>query len=213
MENNIEIFNNSKFGSIRAIEKDGKVWFVGIDVAEVLGYRNPRKTISTKIKGEHKISMQIQTNGGKQLANCIDEYSVILLVNDSKICSENTKKEFIDFLYKEKLIKSNIVFAQRKEVKFIELLEEFLSEYNIKGIKQYPVFNYRIDYYIPELKLAIEYDENDHKHYTYENQELRQLKIENELNCKFIRLSDSVSDIKNIAKVSKHLKDMEVKNE
>ena len=98
-----------------------------------------------------------------------------------------------------------IVLSKRKEVSFIEQLEEFLSEYNIKGIKQYPILNYRIDYYIPELKLAIEYDENNHNSYSYEAQEGRQKQIEKELGCKFVRLSDNCSDLKNIAKVSKYI--------
>lgn len=72
---------------------------------------------------------------------------------------------------------------------------------DIKGIRQYPILSYRIDYYIPSLKLAIEYDEGDHKYYTYENQELRQKNIENELKCTFIRLSDSNSNLYNIGLV------------
>lgn len=98
-----------------------------------------------------------------------------------------------------------IVLSERKEIGFIKQLEEFLSEYNIKGIKQYPILNYRIDYYIPELKLAIEYDENNHNSYSYDKQEGRQKQIEKELGCKFIRLSDNCSDLKNIAKVSKYI--------
>lgn len=60
---------------------------------------------------------------------------------------------------------------------------------------------YYIDCYIPALNLAIEYDEGDHKYYTYENQELRQKNIENELKCTFIRLSDSNSNLYNIGLV------------
>lgn len=80
-----------------------------------------------------------------------------------------------------------------------------MKEYNIKGINQYSILGYRIDYYIPKLKLAIEYDENNHSGYSYETQEGRQKQIEKELGCKFIRLSDNCSDLKNIAKVSKYI--------
>ena len=54
------------------------------------------------------------------------------------------------------------------------------------------------DYYIPNLNIAIEYDENDHKNYTYEQQEGRQKKIEKELGCRFIRISDKNTDEFNI---------------
>lgn len=72
-----------------------------------------------------------------------------------------------------------------------------------RGMKQYDVLNYKIDYYIPVLKLAIEYDENDHKDYTYNKQELRQKDIENKLGCSFIRLSDKNTDIYNLGKIAR----------
>lgn len=100
MENNIEIFNNSKFGSIRAIEKDGKAWFVGIDVAEALGYRNPRKTISTKIKGVHKGVTTADTPGGKQQVTIIDEPALYKLAFSSKL---DSAEEFTDWVVSDVL--------------------------------------------------------------------------------------------------------------
>ena len=41
--NQMEIFKNPEFGSIRTFEQDGKVLFCGTDVATALGYANPRK--------------------------------------------------------------------------------------------------------------------------------------------------------------------------
>ena len=43
--NQIEIFNNQEFGSIRVIEENGKYLFSGTDVAAALGYSNPRDAI------------------------------------------------------------------------------------------------------------------------------------------------------------------------
>ena len=71
----------------------------------------------------------------------------------------------------------------------------------IAGIPQYPILNYRIDYYIPNLKIAIEYDENNHKNYSYEAQEGRQKEIEKELGCRFIRVSDKQSYFENVKTV------------
>jgi very-short-patch-repair endonuclease len=65
--------------------------------------------------------------------------------------------------------------------------------------------SYRIDYYIKDLNIAIEYDENEHKNYTYEQQELRQAEIEKELGCRFIRVSDKNSDEYNIGLIIKEL--------
>lgn len=38
--NNLQIFNSPDFGQIRTIQKNGEPWFVGKDVAEILGYQN-----------------------------------------------------------------------------------------------------------------------------------------------------------------------------
>ena len=43
--NQMEIFKNPEFGSIRTFEQDGKVLFCGTDVATALGYANPRKAV------------------------------------------------------------------------------------------------------------------------------------------------------------------------
>ena len=52
---------------------------------------------------------------------------------------------------------------------------------------------YRIDIYLLDYNIAIEYDENNHKYYTYEKQELREENIKEKLNCKFIRVTDEYS--------------------
>ena len=62
-----------------------------------------------------------------------------------------------------------------------------------------------IDYYISNLNIAIEYDENGHKNYSHEAQEGRQKKIEKELGCRFIRVSDKNSDEYNIGLVIKEI--------
>ena len=73
--------------------------------------------------------------------------------------------------------------------------------------RQYPLFGgkYRIDAYIEELNIAIEYDENAHSNYPYEKEEGRQKEIEKELGCKFIRVSENNSDEYNIGYVFKEL--------
>ena len=110
------------------------------------------------------------------------------------------KKEDIEFIYLNK----------RKETNFIEKLEKTLKQLNIStGKCQYYVNidghrNY-IDYYISELSIAIEYDENDHKGYSYKTHERRQKHIEEKLNCTFIRVSDKNDEDYNINYVIKNI--------
>lgn len=138
--------------------------------------------------------------------------------NKCYICTVNGVKMLIDNFrnYKNKfqLMKwyeshtnrnDNIILYERKEIEFINALEKVLFQMSIAGIRQYSVLQYHIDYYIPSIKLAIEYDENDHKNYTYEKQELRQKEIEKELGCNFCRLSDNNDNYYNIGLVIKEI--------
>ena len=45
MENNVINFENAEFGSIRTVVIDGEPWFVGKDVAKILGYANLSEAI------------------------------------------------------------------------------------------------------------------------------------------------------------------------
>lgn len=95
----------------------------------------------------------------------------------------------------KKIFNSKVLYVQNniynKEIRFRERLGKILNQLNIVYEFQYKVLNYRIDIYLPLLNIAIEYDENNHKYYTYKQHNDRQAKIENKLGCKFIRVSDS----------------------
>ena len=93
----------------------------------------------------------------------------------------------------------------RKEILFFDKLELVLKGMGLKIDRQYRVGKYRIDGYISELNIAIEYDENNHKNYSYEAQEERQKKIEKILNCQFIRVHDGINDYENIGLVIKQM--------
>ena len=43
--NELTVFQNQEFGRMRTTEIDGKVWFVGKDVARALGNKNPQEAI------------------------------------------------------------------------------------------------------------------------------------------------------------------------
>jgi len=69
-----------------------------------------------------------------------------------------------------------------------EIIDNLFSKFKV--IPQYSVLGgkYNIDWYIPELKLAIEFDEMHHRVINNEQMDLeRQNEIEVELGCKFAR--------------------------
>ena len=52
MDNKLKIFENKEFGSVRVIEIDNEPWFVGKDVAEILGYKDVNRAVKQHIDKE-----------------------------------------------------------------------------------------------------------------------------------------------------------------
>lgn len=122
-------------------------------------------------------------------------------INIAFLLTEND----ISIKLKQEIGLNKVNLNNRKEIIFLNQLEETLKPFNIKGIRQYQILNYRIDFYIPTLNIAIEYDENNHQYYTYNQQEGRQKEIEEKLKCKFIRVTDFYSNEYNIGYVIKNI--------
>lgn len=47
--NELKVFTNDKFGTIRTVELEGTAYFVGKDLAEILGYSNINKAIQVHV--------------------------------------------------------------------------------------------------------------------------------------------------------------------
>lgn len=50
----ITVFASDKFGDVRIVQIGSEAWFVGKDVAEILGYQNPNKAIQDHVDSEDK---------------------------------------------------------------------------------------------------------------------------------------------------------------
>ena len=83
--NQMEIFKNPEFGSIRVIEENGKYLFCGSDVAKALGYARPNDAVSRHCRATVKRSSPI--SGKLQEINFISEGDVYRLIVHSKLPS------------------------------------------------------------------------------------------------------------------------------
>ena len=83
--NQMEIFKNPEFGSIRTFEQNGEVLFCGKDVAQALGYRRPADAIAAHCKGV--CVLPTPSNGGIQQMKFIPEGDVYRLIVHSKLPS------------------------------------------------------------------------------------------------------------------------------
>lgn len=204
-QSKIQLFTNEELDmKVRVVEINGEPWLVGKDVAEVLGYARPTKAIQDHVDDEDKRSIKIADSVGRfQNAPVINERGVYCLLQRSRL-SNIQKQELLSSLN----LKEKFILTSRKEIEFIDQLEETLKPFNLIGIRQYKINSYRIDYYIPSLNLAIEYDENDHRGYSYEAHEGRQKEIEDTLKCRFIRVTDDNTNNFNIGLVLKEMFNM-----
>ena len=97
--NDLMVFNNVEFGEIRSIQVDGKIYFVGSDVAKALGYARPRDAIRNHCKGALKWS--VPTNGGNQEMSIITEGDIYRLIIKSKLPSA---ERFESWVFDEVLV-------------------------------------------------------------------------------------------------------------
>ena len=88
--NELQIFQNEEFGTIRTIEQDGAPWFVGKDVADALGYSNTADAIQKHVDDEDKLTSQIAIAGQNRNVTVINESGLYSLVLSSKL--PNAKK-------------------------------------------------------------------------------------------------------------------------
>ena len=54
MKNTLQVFENKEFGSVRTVVINNEPWFVGKDVAEILGYSNTNKAVQVHVDSEDK---------------------------------------------------------------------------------------------------------------------------------------------------------------
>ena len=83
MINELQIFNNPEFGTIRTLTIDDKTLFCANDVAKALGYARPADAISAHCKGS--VKHRVLTNGGPQLMTFIPESDLYRLTFKSKL--------------------------------------------------------------------------------------------------------------------------------
>ena len=97
----MEVFKNDEFGSVRALVINDEPWFVGKDVAEVLGYEDTKKAIKSHVEKEDRWGGKTDTPyvidslGRKQYPTLINESGLYSLIISSKLESAKKFKHWV----------------------------------------------------------------------------------------------------------------------
>lgn len=93
-KNELQMFNFENH-EVRTLLIDGEPYFVGKDVANVLGYSNPRDALSKHVDSEDKGVAKCDTLGGEQNLTIINESGVYALIFGSKLPSAKQFKHWV----------------------------------------------------------------------------------------------------------------------
>ena len=93
--NDIQIFSSPEFGDIRTLDQNGEPWFVGKDVAQALGYSNPRDALAKHVDGQDRGVANCDTPSGEQQMTIINESGLYSLIFSSKLESAMRFKRWV----------------------------------------------------------------------------------------------------------------------
>nr|MDY5755912.1 BRO family protein [Eubacteriales bacterium] len=93
--NELKVFDNPEFVKIRTVDIDNEPWFVGKDVASILGYKDTVNALKAHVDDEDKRGWQITTPFGTQQMTIINESGLYALVLSSKLPTAKAFKRWI----------------------------------------------------------------------------------------------------------------------
>lgn len=94
--NELKIFENPDFGEVRTMEIDGEPYFVGKDVAEILGYAKPENALNTHVDGDDTLKQGvIDSIGRMQNTTLINESGLYSLILSSKLPKAKEFKRWV----------------------------------------------------------------------------------------------------------------------
>ena len=83
--NELQIFKNEEFGEIRTLEINNEPYFVGKDIAEILGYERTDNAIRKHVENEDKLMHPISASGQSRNMTLINESGLYSLIMSSKL--------------------------------------------------------------------------------------------------------------------------------
>lgn len=91
----LQIFNNEEFGQVRVVTRDNEPWFVGKDVATILGYKDTSDSIKRHVDDEDKLTRCFTDTGQSRQMVIINESGMYSLILSSKLPGAKKFKKWV----------------------------------------------------------------------------------------------------------------------
>ena len=91
----LQIFQNAEFGSVRSTMLKEEPYFVGKDVAEILGYADPNKAIAMHVDEDDKLNDITASSLGQRGGWFINESGLYSLILSSKLPAAKRFKRWV----------------------------------------------------------------------------------------------------------------------
>ena len=156
MANELQVFENPEFGTVRTIIKDGEPYFVGKDVASILGYTAERNAIAAHVDEEDKLTHRFSASGQNREMTIINESGVYALIFGSKLPKAKQFKRWVTSEVLPSIRKTgsyNTIPKERSEFKEQELKARMLNA-RVRESNQYLKIAAQID--IPEYRYILQ---------------------------------------------------------
>lgn len=133
----VKVFENEEFGKIRTLDVNGEPYFVGKDIATILGYSNPSKAIIDRVDDDDKLSSQFSNSGQARAMTIINESGLYSLILSSKLPSAKKFKRWVTSEVLPSIRKTGTYSIQQKPDSYtidnpVERAKRWIEEYEEK---------------------------------------------------------------------------------
>ena len=125
--NKIEVFSNDEFGRVRAMLINNEPWFVGKDVAEILGYADQNKAIAMHVDDEDKLNDKTALSLGQRGGWFINESGLYSLILSSKLPTAKKFKRWVTSEVLPSIRKTGGYIADQENMSDSELMAKALE--------------------------------------------------------------------------------------
>ena len=131
--NELQIFKNEEFGEIRSLEINNEPYFVGNEIANILGYKNTRDAISKHVEEEDKISDVAFYDGSQnRKMTVINESGLYSLIMSSKLPNAKRFKRWVTGEVLPSIRKTGGYIAGEENMNEDELILKAMNVLNTK---------------------------------------------------------------------------------